>query len=88
VKIDAYSWFAKTARDDVRWQKVEHIKRIMIGGTYAVPARRVAAKIVRHMLEHHRATHRGAHRIKLQLEGGWGIRHERLSNPSWRCGRL
>ncbi len=58
MKLDTYYWFSKSAQDDVRWEKVEHIKRIVTGGTYAVPAQRVAAKLVRHMLERDRANRR------------------------------
>jgi hypothetical protein len=61
VMLYVYCWFSKSAPDDVRWEKVEHIKRILIGGTYAVPAKRVAAKLLGHMLERDRATHGWEH---------------------------
>jgi hypothetical protein len=51
VKLDAYHWFTTSAPDDVRWEKVEDIKRILTGGTYAVPAIQVAAKLFKHMME-------------------------------------
>jgi hypothetical protein len=61
LMLDVNCWFLKSGPDDVRWEKVETIKRIVTGGTYAVPAKRVAAKLLRHMLERDRAGHRWDH---------------------------
>jgi hypothetical protein len=51
VKLDNYDCFTTNVPDDVRWERVERIRQILAGGTYAVPAIRVAAKLLRHMLE-------------------------------------
>jgi anti-sigma28 factor (negative regulator of flagellin synthesis) len=59
-----YYEISKSASDDVRWERVEHFKRTVIAGTYAVPAKRVAAKLLRHMVERNRAGHRWAQPIK------------------------
>jgi anti-sigma28 factor (negative regulator of flagellin synthesis) len=68
--LDSYYQISKSASDDVRWEKVEHFKRTVTAGTYAVPAERVAAKLLRHMLERDRATLRWEYRIKQQVEAG------------------
>jgi Anti-sigma-28 factor, FlgM len=49
--LDIYYWVSKSGPDDVRWEKVEYIKRILTGGTYPVPPQQVAAKFLEHMLE-------------------------------------
>ena len=56
--LDIYNWVSKSGPDDVRWEKVEHIKRNLTGGTYPVPPQQVAAKLLEHMLERGRANHR------------------------------
>jgi Anti-sigma-28 factor, FlgM len=55
---DVYCWSSQSGADDVRWEKVEHIKRSLTPGTYAVPAKRVAAKLFTYMLERDHATER------------------------------
>jgi Anti-sigma-28 factor, FlgM len=42
----------------VRWEKVERLRLILAGGTYSVPPKRVAAKLLEQMLERDRANHR------------------------------
>jgi anti-sigma28 factor (negative regulator of flagellin synthesis) len=64
MMLDEYCWFLRSGLDDVRWEKVEHIKRSLAVGTYAVPAKRVAARLFRHMLERDPATVPLGNRIK------------------------
>ena len=45
----------------MRWDKVEHVKRILTGETYPVSPRQIAAKLIEHMLEHGRANQRWKH---------------------------
>jgi hypothetical protein len=42
----------------VRWDKVEHVKRILTGETYPVSPKQIAAKLIEHMLEQGRANQR------------------------------
>jgi anti-sigma28 factor (negative regulator of flagellin synthesis) len=49
---------SKTGRYDVRWEKVERIKRILTGGTYSVSPKQLAAKLLEGKLERDRANHR------------------------------
>ena len=42
----------------MRWDKVEHVKRILTGETYPVSPKQIAAKLIEHMLEHGRANQR------------------------------
>ena len=45
----------------MRWDKVEHVKRILTGETYPVSPKQIAAKLIEHMLEHGRANQRWKH---------------------------
>jgi Anti-sigma-28 factor, FlgM len=56
--LDICNWIAKSRPDDVRWDKVEHVKRILTGETYPVSPKQIAAKLIEHMLEHGRANQR------------------------------
>jgi anti-sigma28 factor (negative regulator of flagellin synthesis) len=47
---------SKTGPYDLRWE-VERIKRILTGGTYSVPPKQLAAKLLEGMLERDRANH-------------------------------
>jgi anti-sigma28 factor (negative regulator of flagellin synthesis) len=49
---------SKTGPHDVRWEKVERLRLILAGGTYSVPPKRVAAKLVEQMLGRDGANHR------------------------------
>jgi anti-sigma28 factor (negative regulator of flagellin synthesis) len=49
--LDINYWTSISGPDDVRWEKVEHIKRILAGGTYPVPPEQVAAKLIEDILE-------------------------------------
>jgi anti-sigma28 factor (negative regulator of flagellin synthesis) len=42
---------AKSGADDVRWEKVEQIKRILSNGTFPVSSEEVAARIIEQILE-------------------------------------
>jgi anti-sigma28 factor (negative regulator of flagellin synthesis) len=53
--LEIYRWILKTGSHDVRWEKVERIKRIVTGGTYPVPPKQVAAKLIEQMLERGRS---------------------------------
>jgi anti-sigma28 factor (negative regulator of flagellin synthesis) len=41
----------KRELDDVRWEKIEQVKRILANGTYSAPLEQVAAKLIEDMLE-------------------------------------
>jgi anti-sigma28 factor (negative regulator of flagellin synthesis) len=56
--LDITRWISNSTLDDVRWEKVERIRLVLTGGTYAVPPERVAEKLVEHMLELEDANHR------------------------------
>jgi hypothetical protein len=59
--LEIYRWILKSRSHDVRWEKVERIKRILTGGTYPVPPKQVAAKLIEQMLERGRGNHRWKH---------------------------
>jgi hypothetical protein len=56
--LDVDYWISNSGPDDVRWEKLEHIKQIMSGGMYPVPPKLVAVKLLEHMLELDRANRR------------------------------
>jgi anti-sigma28 factor (negative regulator of flagellin synthesis) len=56
--LDIHRWILKSGQRDVRWEKVESIKRILTAGMYSVPPKQVAARLLERMLEHDRANHR------------------------------
>ena len=56
--LDINRWISMNTLDDVRWEKVEQIKQILINGTYPAPPERVAEKLVEHMLTLEDANHR------------------------------
>lgn len=56
--LDICYLISKAAPHDVRWEKVERIKRSLTGGTYPVPPKQVAAKLIEQMLELGRANRR------------------------------
>jgi anti-sigma28 factor (negative regulator of flagellin synthesis) len=41
----------KRELDDVRWEKIDQVKRILANGTYSAPLEQVAAKLIEDMLE-------------------------------------
>jgi Anti-sigma-28 factor, FlgM len=49
---------SKTGPHDVRWEKIERLRPILIGGTYSVSPKQLAAKLLERMLERDRANHR------------------------------
>jgi Anti-sigma-28 factor, FlgM len=59
--LDIRGWISKSRPDDVRWDKVEHVKQILAGETYPVSPKQIAAKLIEHMLEHGRANQRRKH---------------------------
>jgi hypothetical protein len=59
--LDICYLISKTGPHDVRWEKVERIKRILTGGTYSVPPKQVATKLLERMLERGRAMVAQAH---------------------------
>src|ERR1700722_6217148 len=59
--FDIRNLIAKSRPDDVRWDKVEHVKQILTGETYPVSPTQIAAKLIEHMLEHGRANQRWKH---------------------------
>jgi Anti-sigma-28 factor, FlgM len=56
--LDICYRISKSGPRDVRWEKVERIRRIVTGGTYSVPPNLLAAKLLERMLERDRANHR------------------------------
>lgn len=56
--LDTYRWILKSGPHDVRWEKVERIKRILTSSTYSVTPEQVAAKLLERMLESRGANHR------------------------------
>jgi anti-sigma28 factor (negative regulator of flagellin synthesis) len=46
-----YYQISKSASDDVRWERVEHIKLKLTSGAYPVTAEEVAAKLIEYMLK-------------------------------------
>jgi hypothetical protein len=56
--LDICDLIAKSRPDDVRWDKVEHVKQVLTGETYPVSPMQIAAKLIEHMLEHGRANQR------------------------------
>jgi hypothetical protein len=48
---DIYYFIPKRELDDVRWEKVEQVRRILTGGTYPVSPEQIAAKLIEQMLE-------------------------------------
>ena len=59
--LDICAWISMSRPDDVRWDKVEHVKQILTGETYPVSPKQVAVKLIEHMLEHGRANQRWRH---------------------------
>jgi Anti-sigma-28 factor, FlgM len=55
--LEIYRWIVKSGPHDVRWEKVELIKRILTDGAYSVPQKQVAAKLIEQMLERGRGNH-------------------------------
>jgi Anti-sigma-28 factor, FlgM len=58
LALSSYYQISKTGPHDVRWEKVERLRLLLTGGTYSVPPKRVAAKLLEQMLERDRANHR------------------------------
>jgi hypothetical protein len=59
--LDICNLIEKSRPDDVRWDKVEHVKQILSSETYRVSPTQIAAKLIEHMLEHGRANQRWKH---------------------------
>jgi anti-sigma28 factor (negative regulator of flagellin synthesis) len=59
--LDICDLITKSRPDDVRWDKVEHVKRILTSETYPVSPTQIAAKLIEHMLEHGRVNQRWKH---------------------------
>jgi anti-sigma28 factor (negative regulator of flagellin synthesis) len=55
--LDIYYSILKSELDDVRWEKVNHVRLILANGTYPVTLEQVATKIIDQMLESGRANH-------------------------------
>lgn len=55
---NSYYRISRSASDDVRWERVEHIKLILTSKAYHVPPEKVAARLIEHMLSLDRANHR------------------------------
>jgi hypothetical protein len=72
--LDICGGIVKSRPDDVRWDKVEHVKRILTGETYPVSPKQIAAKLIEHMLEHGRANqHRKQSESSSETEDTSGV---------------
>jgi hypothetical protein len=50
--VDIYCFIPKRELDDVRWEKVEQVRGLLIGETYPVPPEQIAARLIDQMLDH------------------------------------
>jgi Anti-sigma-28 factor, FlgM len=71
--LDICYWISKTRPRDVRWEKVERIRRILTAGTYSVPPKRVAAKLLERMMERDRANQRWKHNRSHKTKDNPGV---------------
>jgi anti-sigma28 factor (negative regulator of flagellin synthesis) len=55
--LDIYYSILKREPDDVRWEKVDHVRLILANGTYPVALEQVATKVIEHMFESGRANY-------------------------------
>jgi anti-sigma28 factor (negative regulator of flagellin synthesis) len=55
--LDIYYSILKSEPNDVRWEKVDHVRLMLANGTYPVTLEQVATKIIDQMLESGRANH-------------------------------
>jgi len=53
---DIYCFIPKRELDDVRWEKVEQVRRTLTGETYPVSPEQIAARIIEQMVESGSAT--------------------------------
>jgi hypothetical protein len=79
---EIYRWTLKNGPVEVRWEKVERIKRILAGGTYPVPPKRVAAKLLEHMLDRGRVNHRWERNRSDKNNDSSGVGTSRLAGKS------
>jgi hypothetical protein len=77
-----YRWILNSGPDDVQWEKVERIKRILAAGTYSVPPKRVAARLLERMLESRRANHRWKRGKSGKANGSSGVSDAALIGKS------
>jgi len=77
--LDICYSISKTCPHDVRWEKVERIKRILTGGTYSVPPKQVAPKLLEHMLERGRANQRWKRSRSGKSNGSSGVTEATLA---------
>jgi anti-sigma28 factor (negative regulator of flagellin synthesis) len=71
--LDICGWIEKSRPDDVRWDKVEHVKRILTGETYPVSPKQIAAKLIEHMLEHGHANQHKQRESSGETEDSSGV---------------
>jgi hypothetical protein len=55
---DIYSLMSKRELDDVRWEKILQVKRILRGETHSAPPEQIAARLIEQMLERGRGNPR------------------------------
>jgi hypothetical protein len=79
---DICYWISKTGPHDVRWEKVERIRRILAAGTYSVPPKQVAATLLERMLERERANHRWERSRSGRTNVGYGVSEATLAGNS------
>jgi anti-sigma28 factor (negative regulator of flagellin synthesis) len=55
--LDIHYSIPKSEPDDVRWEKVDHVRLMLANGTYRVSPEQVATKVIDQMLESGRDKH-------------------------------
>jgi hypothetical protein len=55
--LDIHYSILKSEPDDVRWEKVDHVRLMVACGMYPVTLEQIAAKVIEQMLETGRANH-------------------------------
>jgi anti-sigma28 factor (negative regulator of flagellin synthesis) len=82
LALSSYYQISKSASDDVRWEKVERLRLILTAGTYSVPPKQVAARLLERMLESDRANHRWKRSISGNANGSSGGSEATLADKS------
>jgi hypothetical protein len=82
LALSNYYPILKTGPHDVRWEKVERLRLILTAGTYCVPPRQIAARLLERVLEGDRATHRWKRSRLGTINDSSGVREATLAGNS------
>jgi Anti-sigma-28 factor, FlgM len=82
LAFNSYDQISKTGPHDVRWEKVEHLRLILTAGTYSVPAKQVAARLLERMLESDRANHRWNRSMSGTINDSSGVSEATIAGKS------